>query len=299
MTAVWIRNAYGLQVRKKFKDHLRKLTDQERQGLEQSIVEFGVRDPIVAWKKTSEILDGHNRWEIAEAKGLTYQVVFLELADENACLAWIAKNQRARRNLTPLELEQEAKRVIESLGGPQMAGGTSEPVYQKAAEITGQNVHTTRMRYDRATQADKLIPPLKKQYDSGALVLNKKTLRKLSQLPAPEQAAIHESVKSGDYKTHSEAVAARFGEESSQKSTPEPDVQEAGFSEEPTPQQTSAPDKVFEKAIDALGVLVRAVDDIGRRVPNYSDFYDKARARLSDIKDILDRWGDVHNGAEF
>lgn len=75
------------------------LSKQEREQLEQNIIENGCRDPLVVWNGL--IVDGHNRYEICTRLGIDYKVVEIDLQDRNAVEDWMDANQLGRRNLTP------------------------------------------------------------------------------------------------------------------------------------------------------------------------------------------------------
>ena len=54
-----------LKVNEELKSFLDILTVEERKGLEADLLrDGGARDPIVVWKESGEIVDGHNRYEI-------------------------------------------------------------------------------------------------------------------------------------------------------------------------------------------------------------------------------------------
>ncbi len=78
------------------------LAPDERQGLEQSLISEGNRDPIVIWKETKLLLDGHNRYDICTQHGIKLQTpVELSFPDREAAKVWIINNQLSRRNIPP------------------------------------------------------------------------------------------------------------------------------------------------------------------------------------------------------
>ncbi len=82
----------------RFKDIIRPLSESELQLLEQNILRDGIRDPLVVWGDT--LIDGHNRYAIAQKHGLEYKTVQIELEDDTAAKIWIMNNQLGRRNLS-------------------------------------------------------------------------------------------------------------------------------------------------------------------------------------------------------
>jgi N6-adenosine-specific RNA methylase IME4 len=73
------------------------LRPEELAQLEANILAEGIRDPLVTWRGV--LIDGHNRYAIAERHGLTYQTVEREFADRDAAMLWIYEHQLGRRNL--------------------------------------------------------------------------------------------------------------------------------------------------------------------------------------------------------
>lgn len=84
-----------------FKELIPPLSDDEKNQLEENILREGVRDPIVVWNGI--IIDGHNRYEIAQKHGLPFETVELELESREAVRQWMIMNQIGRRNLSMYE----------------------------------------------------------------------------------------------------------------------------------------------------------------------------------------------------
>lgn len=87
-------------VDREFRSLISPLSSEERNALEASIKIEGCRDPLVVWSESNVLLDGHNRLEICESKGIPYSITHKSLADRLAAKIWIRQNQSARRNLT-------------------------------------------------------------------------------------------------------------------------------------------------------------------------------------------------------
>ena len=88
-----------MKIDNEFKNLIPPLQPHELSGLEESIKQDGCRDPICVWGDV--LIDGHNRFEICERIGRPYQVKVMTFVDRLDAMAWIIKNQRSRRNLTP------------------------------------------------------------------------------------------------------------------------------------------------------------------------------------------------------
>jgi N6-adenosine-specific RNA methylase IME4 len=79
------------------------LSNEERQQLEENIVEHGgARDPLVVWasKGTLTLIDGHNRHEICTRLELPFEIHEVRFKGRDEARHWIVKNQLGRRNLT-------------------------------------------------------------------------------------------------------------------------------------------------------------------------------------------------------
>lgn len=93
----------GITIDREFKNLIPAISDEERQQLEDNIVEFGgARDPLVVWTNGDRdiLLDGHNRYEICTRLGLNYHVESMEFASRDEAADWIDRNQLGRRNLS-------------------------------------------------------------------------------------------------------------------------------------------------------------------------------------------------------
>ena len=86
-----------LKINPDFENLIPPLSEDEFNGLEKSILEEGVREPIVTWR--GYIVDGHNRYKIATKYGLDFDTVEYDFADEAAVKLWMIRNQLSRRNL--------------------------------------------------------------------------------------------------------------------------------------------------------------------------------------------------------
>lgn len=87
-----------LQINQKFKELIPKLQEEEKQLLEFSILREGIREPLIVWNDV--LIDGHNRYEIAQRYNLKYEVKEMNFDNENEAMLWMLRNQLGRRNLT-------------------------------------------------------------------------------------------------------------------------------------------------------------------------------------------------------
>lgn len=94
----YYRSEQVIVIREDFKKLIPALTGEEYKQLEANILSEGIRDPLVVWN--GYLVDGHNRYTIANQHGLEYKTVSKEFKDGNAVKEWMILNQFGRRNLS-------------------------------------------------------------------------------------------------------------------------------------------------------------------------------------------------------
>jgi len=83
-----------------FKAVIPPLSAEEYEGLTQSLIKEGNRDPVVIWKETKFLLDGHNRYDICHKHNIPLKPALeLSFPDRESAIVWIIDNQLNRRNL--------------------------------------------------------------------------------------------------------------------------------------------------------------------------------------------------------
>jgi len=129
-----------MKIDNEFKNLIPPLTAEEYAQLEQNCIDYGIRDSLVITALPGEsdtvLVDGHNRFEIAQKHNLAYNVRRLDFKDRDAIKEWIIKNQLGRRNIPAYvraELALKLKPVIaEKAKENQKAAGGAVP--QKSAK---------------------------------------------------------------------------------------------------------------------------------------------------------------------
>lgn len=95
-----------LEIKEEFKKLIPALTQEEFKQLEENCLEEGIREAIITWN--GFIIDGHNRYEIANKWNLDFQTKSKHFESEIDVRIWMRNNQKGRRNLTKawyIELE--------------------------------------------------------------------------------------------------------------------------------------------------------------------------------------------------
>ena len=106
-----------LKINPVFRDLIQPLTAEEFKQLEDNVLADGIRDAIVVWNDT--IIDGHNRYQLAQEHGLNFNVYEKQYESEDHAVLWIIDNQMGRRNLSDfvrLELQQKRADVLYEQG---------------------------------------------------------------------------------------------------------------------------------------------------------------------------------------
>lgn len=87
-----------LIIREDFRRLIPQLSEEEFDQLETNIIKDGILSPIVVWQNI--IIDGHNRYEIAQKWDLLFEFTEKEFEDENDVKEWMILHQFGRRNLS-------------------------------------------------------------------------------------------------------------------------------------------------------------------------------------------------------
>ena len=97
------------QIKQPFKDMIPPLTSEEYAQLEENVLRDGIIDPIILWGDI--LMDGHNRYRIAQEHDLDFETVQIDLEDETEAEAWIIKHQLGRRNVSAFDRGKLALRL--------------------------------------------------------------------------------------------------------------------------------------------------------------------------------------------
>jgi DNA modification methylase len=86
-----------LKIKEEFKKLIPPLTPDEYKQLETNCIEEGIRDAIITWN--GYIIDGHNRYKIAQDWCLVFKLEPKEFKSEQDVKVWMILNQFGRRNI--------------------------------------------------------------------------------------------------------------------------------------------------------------------------------------------------------
>tara|TARA_R100001163_G_C5062178_1_gene199174 strand:- start:893 stop:2089 length:1197 start_codon:yes stop_codon:yes gene_type:complete len=87
-----------IKIKEEFKQLIPPLTTEEYKQLEANCIEEGIREKILLWNEY--VIDGHNRYEIAQNNNLEYETESKSFNNEDEVKEWMILNQFGRRNLS-------------------------------------------------------------------------------------------------------------------------------------------------------------------------------------------------------
>lgn len=154
-----------IQIKEEFKKLIPALTQEEFKQLEENCLKEGIREAILTWD--GYIIDGHNRYEIAQKWNLDFNTKSKHFDNEEAVKEWMILNQFGRRNLSnyqrsvlALELEEvfkeKAKENLSKTGGDKKSG------LQKSAKPNIEKVDTRQELAKVANVSHDTIAKVKK-----------------------------------------------------------------------------------------------------------------------------------------
>ena len=86
-----------IKIDPEFKNLIPPLTDEEYDGLRDSLLSEGCRDALVLWNDV--LVDGHNRYEICKKHGIPFKTIQKNFDSREDAILWMMQNQLSRRNL--------------------------------------------------------------------------------------------------------------------------------------------------------------------------------------------------------
>jgi hypothetical protein len=107
----------GVIIDPDFKTLLPSKPQDQYEALKEAIsIDRKIRNPLVVWKETSILLDGHNRHHISKELGIKPPIRRKSFSSREDAKMWVLKNQlKDRRNLNPfqrVELALKSKSIF-------------------------------------------------------------------------------------------------------------------------------------------------------------------------------------------
>jgi len=204
-----------------FKTLIPPLLQEERAGLEQSLLKDGCRDALVTWQGI--IIDGHNRYEICTKNNIPFRTTELEFESRDDVIEWIYQNQLARRNLTDEKRTYLIGKQYEHRKNRHGGDRKSEEAKSKSQNdllistysIIAQENNVSPKTVQRAEQYAKSLDSIaqnqgeeiKEKILSGELKINKQDVVKLAQQEPEQIKKVLDGVTSGQFKDVKKAIS--------------------------------------------------------------------------------------------
>jgi len=122
-----------------FRALMPKLTKDEYDRLEQSIIDEGCRDALIAWQEDDILIDGYNRYDICKKHDIDFQITLMSFGSRSKVEDWIIDNQLGRRNLTVEQknylIGKKYKKEKQQHGGDRKSKAQNELLISTAERI--------------------------------------------------------------------------------------------------------------------------------------------------------------------
>ncbi len=195
----------NLSINPELKSLIPPLTAEEFKQLETNVCQEGIREPIITWQGT--IVDGHNRYELAQMYDLPFKVKEMAFASMEDCMDWMINNQLGRRNVTETQKAyligkkyENEKQRDRFKGNQHTGGGGNFFPHQKTAERLGEEFgisdRQVKNNEDFAKGVDLLAnvePELKGQILQGKSDLNKQDVQEFGKISKQAQKEVKQS----------------------------------------------------------------------------------------------------------
>jgi len=170
-----------MQILKELEILIPPLTSEEFKQLERNILEEGIRDPLVTWNGI--LVDGHNRYRIAQEYDIDFVTVEKEFADMNAVKEWMINNQFGRRNLNnyqrsvlALQLEDVFKAKAKENLGKNQYSSPQKSAETKPIETRQEIAKVANVSHDTISKVKKIeataSPEIKAKVSTGEISIN-------------------------------------------------------------------------------------------------------------------------------
>lgn len=182
------------------RDYINPLTNDEFTGLERTLLEEGINDPLIVWETTSTtagiddlatevyvLIDGHHRYKISKKHTLPFSIVLKKYATLDSVKAAMLDKQLNRRNLTPEQVSYYRGLKYNISKAKQVGVEKQINIASELSKEFGVNEKTVRRDGIFAKGLDKLSPELKSSVLSGQVSLPKSTVSFLSKLGAVDE----------------------------------------------------------------------------------------------------------------
>lgn len=207
-----------IEIDPEFRSLIPPLAEEERTQLLANVLRDGCREPLIVWKGTDLLVDGHNRFQICKDNDLEYRVVEQEFADRDAVKEWIITNQLGRRNLTQHQADYLRGKRLELQkhrhGGDRKSKAQNELLIGDVATRVAAEVGVSRETVKRCAKFAKAVdvlteaggPEVKAALLTGKAKLSQAAAPAVQRLTVRQKRALAEKIKSGRAKSVDQAL---------------------------------------------------------------------------------------------
>lgn len=150
----------NITIDKEFRTLITPHTEEEFAGLEALCLKYGIQDSLKTWNGI--MIDGHNRYEIAEKHGLEFKTEEMEFSSRDDAKEWIIDNQLSRRNLDKwqrFDLVKKREEIEKRKAKERMSdGGKGVEILphlkEKTRDAMGEKVGVSGKTYDKMKAID-------------------------------------------------------------------------------------------------------------------------------------------------
>jgi len=173
-----------LKIKEEFKKLIPPLTPDEYKQLESNCIEEGIRDAIITWN--GYIIDGHNRYKIAQDWCLVFKLEPKEFKSEQDVKVWMINNQFGRRNLQSYQrgvLALQLKSVYSEIAKDKQEKGFNQ---YSPPQIFGEAINETKKENETNFKIAKLAN------------VSHETIRKVEKIEQKAAPEIKEKLLTGE-----------------------------------------------------------------------------------------------------
>ena len=197
-----------------FRILLPQLDEETFRLLEENILEYGCRDPLVLWNGI--LIDGYNRYKICKHHDIPFRMVNMEFDSREEVLIWIISNQVSRRNLTPIQLShfrglhymadkkiqgtnnQFAQKSEKAQNEPFHSGSTANRLAEHY-NVARNTIKRNAKLAEALTAIGEISPDIKRKILHGEIHISKSRLEALSSAPKEEIEAVALEMEAGEF----------------------------------------------------------------------------------------------------
>lgn len=173
-----------MTIDREFKALIPPLSKEEFEQLEANCLRDGIRDNLIVWDNNGDfvLIDGHNRYEIAQKHNLPYNHKRMEFPNREAVIEWIITNQLGRRNIdewVKFDLTKRLDEVKRAEAHERMSAGakgveTFPQATGKTRDAMGELIGVSGKTYDKMKKIDELgTPEIKAAVRNGEITTQK------------------------------------------------------------------------------------------------------------------------------